>query len=72
MKKRVELTQAQKDSVIKVFKKSDTMKDLVDEFIKSFKALEERTDGNTDTDYYVIWSSLTQKTIKIPVKELLG
>jgi len=75
MLKRVELTPEKKSEVIKLFCKSEKMKELVEEFIKSFKVLEGRQDTTTkskDPEEYVIWSSILQKTIRIPVKELLG
>lgn len=79
MLQRKELTDDQKKAVLKAFHKSETMKNLVTEFKKSFKALELREDVNEDypelenhdNDHYVIWSSVLSKTLRIPVKEIM-
>ena len=72
MLKRIELTDEQKKAVLKLFNKSETMEALTAEFTKSFKVLELREDENHNDDYYVIWSSILNRTLKIPVKEIIG
>lgn len=72
MLQRTELTDEQKKAVLKVFYKTDTMKELTAEFIKSFKVLELREDENHDNDHYVIWSSILNRTLRVPVTEIIG
>lgn len=70
MIKQIKLEQEQKDAVTKLFRKSPRMETFIQEFIRSFKILEEQViDG---VEYYVFWSSMYGGgTIKIPVSELM-
>lgn len=65
MLKRVELTDDQKRAVEKAFAKTDTMKNLVGDFKRSIKVMEIRGDD------YIFWSAILNRTIKVPVSEVL-
>ncbi len=67
--KREKLNKEQEAEILKLFKKSKTMKSLTQDFIKSFKVLEERTTSRGR--FYIIWSSILNQTLQIPVQDLL-
>jgi hypothetical protein len=71
MIKQVKLEQDQKEAIIKLFRKSPQMEAYIQDFMRSFKILEEQViDG---VEYYVFWSSIQGGgAIKIPVNELMG
>ena len=70
MIKQIKLEQEQKDAIIKLFRKSPQMETFIQDFIRSFKVIEEQViDG---VEYYVFWSSaVSGGVIKIPVSELM-
>jgi len=70
---RIDLTTEQKAEALKLFLKTERVEQLVKEFKKSFKVLDGRAvKEGQDPEYYIIWSSLLNRTIEIPTKELLG
>lgn len=71
MSKRTELDDDQKAAVLKLFRKSGTMVELMKKYMASFKVLEANTDS-AGKDYYLMWCSVSQSTFKVPVDELMA
>lgn len=70
--KRIDLTPDQKAEALKLFCKSERLKQLIEDFRKSFKVLEGRASKGDDPTSFIIWSSVTQRTMEVSTSELLG